>query len=385
MNFNFRSMWENKIGPALVWLGDVLSTILQIIACAVLTLAIACVALPIMYIAMLNPLMFALWSHIFPKGMADMFYERPMDEKQPNNMVDAWATICVGFICWGHRRLHGWMPKHFAWYAKKRFIMEEPTAFSTEDVVRYLRTLTDGEKVAFFQILLTKDNGYEERNAKKSALLSSIWAMRDMFLRNPYLEAKEERSEKYTVEEIEHLCNNANYKLLDAYMDHSTLSEEMLKVLASCNDGELHKRVYTHIVKHGVSAEFVKWATLQGVAELVDSCLTVYSQLIVTREHYCSPTQEVAPTWKKFLEATPEICPEAQLEFCSRQLLVFYELGRELCEDAVFHFFSLATKEKNEMAKIIFHHEGAKALKSERIKTLVKTNYWLNCHALELA
>jgi len=386
MNFNFRSMWENKIGPALVWLSNVLGWLLQFIACVILTVAIFFVALPIMYVLMLNPLMFTLWAHIFPKGTADMLYERPMDEKQPNNMVDAWGTICVGIICWAHRRLHGWMPKHFAWYSKKVFICEEPTAFSVEDVVRYLRTLTDGEKVAFFHKLLIMDKGYEERNAKKSALLSSIWAMRDMFLRNPYLEAKEERNEKFTVEEIEHLCNNANYKLLDAYMNRSTLSEDMLKIMVGCDDERILARVKTHIIKNGASAGFVAWATSQGkVAKLVDDSLTIYSQLVMTKELQCTTDEKVAESWKKFLEATPNICREAQLEFCSRQLLVFYELGRELSEEAVFHFFSLATKEKNEMAKIIFRHEGQKALKSERIKTLVKTNYWLNCHALGLA
>ncbi len=387
-NFNSRNMWENKFGPALVKIADFLGWLLQFIACVVLTIAIFGVALPIMWVLMLNPVMFTIWAHIFPKGTADMLYERPMDEKQPNNMVDAWATICVGIICWAHRRLHGWMPKHFAWYAKRHFIMEEPTAFSKDDVVRYIRSLeSDGEKTAFFHKLLIMDKDYEERNAKKTALLSEIWAMNDMWLNKPYLEAKEERNEKYTIEEITYICTNANYKLLDAYMSRATLSEEMLKVMLSYHDERILARVYNHIIKHGVSAEFVAWANMQreGASKLVDDALTVYSQLIVTREHYCSSSEEVAPSWKKYLEATPEICPEAQLEFCSRQLLVFYELGRELSEKAIFHFFSLATKEKNEMAKIIFRHEGQKALKSDRIKTLVKTNYWLNCHALELA
>lgn len=387
-NSNFRAMWENKFGPALVWLSNVLSWGLQFIACAVLTVAIFGVALPLMYIFWLNPLAFALWSHIFPKGTADMLYERPMDGHYPNNMVDQWGTICVGIICWGHRRLHGWMPRYFAWYAKRAFINEEPTAFSVEDVVRYIRSLNDeSEKTTFFGKLLTMDNGYDERNAKKVNLLSSIWSMNDMWLNKPYLEAKEERNEKYTVEEVKYICESANYTLLDKYMKRATLSEDMLKVMLSYHDERILARVYNHIIKHGVSAEFVAWANMQreGASKLVDDALTVYSQLIVTREHYCSPSEEVAPSWKKYLEATPEICPEAQLEFCSRQLLVFYELGRELSEKAVFHFFSLATKEKNEMAKIIFRHEGAKALKSERIKTLVKTNYWLNCHALELA
>lgn len=389
-NFNFHAMWKNKFGPALVWFSDVLSSLLQILACAVLTVAVFGVALPIMWVLMLNPLMFTLWAHIFPKGTADMLYERPMDEKQPNNMVDAWATICVGIICWGHRRLHGWMPRYFAWNAKRHFIAEEPTAFSTEDVVRYLRTLTDGEKVAFFQILLTKDNGYEERNAKKSALLSSIWATKDMWLRNPYLEAKEERNEKLTVEEIKYICESANYTLLDAYMKRATLSEEMLKEMLPCsrNDGAIQSRVNAHIIKHGVSAEFVAWATTQGeaFAELVDSDLTIYSQIVMTKQHLCTTDEKVAASWKKFCEATPTIYPEAQKEFCLRQLVIFYETGHELSEDAIFHFFFLAaTKEQNDMAKAIFRHEGQKALKSERIKTLVKTNYWLNCHALELA
>lgn len=384
---NFRNMWKNKLGPALEWLSDVLSWGLQFIACVVLTIAIFGVALPIMYIFWLNPLAFTLWAHIFPKGTADMLYERPMDEKQPNNMVDAWGTICVGFICWGHRRLHGWMPKHFAWYAKRAFINEEPTAFSTSDVVRYIRSLeSDGEKTAFFHNLLIIKEGYDEMNAKKTALLSEIWAMNDMWLNKPYLEAKEERSEKYTVEEVKYICDSANYTLLDKYMKRATLSEDMLKMMLSYHDERILARVYNHIIKHGVSAEFVAWATSQGkVAKLVDDALTVYSQLVMTKELQCTTDEKVAESWKQYLEATPNICREAQLEFCLRQLVIFYELGRELCEEAVFHFFSLATKEKNEMAKAIFRHEGQKALKSDRIRTLVKTNYWLNCHALELA
>jgi hypothetical protein len=387
MNFNFRSMWENKIGPALVWFSDVLSWGLQFIACVVLTIAIFGVALPLMYIFWLNPLAFALWAHIFPKLEAQLFFERPMDGHYPNNMVDQWGTICVGIICWGHRRLHGWMPRYFAWYAKRHFIAEEPTSFSKDDVVRYLRTLTDGEKTAFFHKLLIMDKGYEERNAKKSALLSSIWAMRDMFLRNPYLEAKEERNEKFTVEEIEHLCNNANYKLLDAYMDHSTLSEEMLKIMVNCHDKSIQKRVYTHIIKHGVSGEFVAWANMQGegASKLVDDGVTVYSQLVMVRQQKSTAFEKVCDAWEQYCKAMPSICAEAQFEFNKKQAEIFYETGHEMDETAVFHFFTLATKEKNEMAEVIFHFEGAKALKSDRIKTLVKSNYWLNCHALGMA
>jgi hypothetical protein len=268
------------------------------------------------------------------------------------------------------------------------FINEEPTAFSKKDVVRYIRSLeSDGEKTAFFHKLLIMDKDYEERNAKKTALLSEIWAMNDMWLNKPYLEAKEERNEKLTVEEVKYICDSANYTLLDKYMKRATLSEDMLKVMLSYHDERILARVKAHIIKNGVSAEFVKWATSQGevVAKLVDDCLIVYSQLVMTKELQCTTDEKVAESWKQYLEATPNICREAQLEFCLRQLVIFYELGRELCEEAVFHFFSLATKEKNEMAKAIFRHEGAKALKSERIKTLVKSNYWLNCHALGMA
>ena len=173
-------------------------------------------------------------------------------------------------------------------------------------------------------------------------------------------------------------------------MKRATLSEEMLKEMLPCsrNDGAIQSRVNAHIIKHGVSAEFVAWATTQGeaFAELGDSDLTIYSQIVMTKQHLCTTDEKVAASWKKFCEATPTIYPEAQKEFCLRQLVIFYETGHELSEDAIFHFFFLAaTKEQNDMAKAIFRHEGQKALKSERIKTLVKTNYWLNCHALELA
>ena len=387
-NSNFRAMWENKFGPALVWLSNVLSWGLQFIACAVLTVAIFGVALPLMYIFWLNPLAFALWSHIFPKGTADMLYERPMDGHYPNNMVDQWGTICVGIICWGHRRLHGWMPRYFAWYAKKVFICEEPTAFSVNDVVRYLNTLTDDEKVSFFDKLLTMDNGYEWRNDKKQVLQKELWAMNDMWLRIPFLKAKvEKRAEKLSVEEIQFICDNANYKLLDSYMDCSTLSENMLKIMVNCHDKSIQKRVYTHIIKHGVSGEFVAWANMQGegASKLVDDGVTVYSQLVMVRQQKSTAFEKVCDAWEQYCKAMPNICAEAQFEFNKKQAEIFYETGHEMDETAVFHFFTLATKEKNEMAEVIFRFEGAKALKSDRIKTLVKTNYWLNCHALELA
>lgn len=387
MNFNFRSMWENKIGPALVWLSNVLSWGLQFIACVVLTIAIFGVALPLMYIFWLNPLAFALWAHIFPKLEAQLFFERPMDGHYPNNMVDQWGTICVGIICWGHRRLHGWMPKHFAWYAKKVFINEEPTAFSKDDVVRYLRTLTDDEKVSFFDTLLTMDNGYEWRNDKKQALQKELWAMNNMWLRMPYLKAKGKRNEKFTADEMQSICNYQMFDLLDSYMNRSTLSEDMLKIMVSCDDGEIQKRVYTHIIKHGVSGEFVAWANMQGegASKLVDDGVTVYSQLVMVRQQKSTAFEKVCDVWEQYCKAMPNICAEAQFEFNKKQAEIFYETGHEMDETAVFHFFTLATKEKNEMAEIIFHFEGAKALKSERIKTLVKTNYWLNCHALGMA
>ena len=170
-------------------------------------------------------------------------------------------------------------------------------------------------------------------------------------------------------------------------MRRTTVREDMLKVMLCCDNGQIHKRVYAHIIKHGASAEFVVWAHMQGegVTQLVDESLTVYSQIVMTRQLQCTTDAEVVASWKKYLEKTSDIRSEAQKEFCVRQLVEYYKLGRELCEEAVFHFFSLATKEKNEMASVIFKHEGTKALKSERLKMLVKTNYWLNCRALELA
>lgn len=379
----------NRVMSVVEKVTNFLFNTIQLIACIILTVAIFAIALPIMYLAMLNPVMFALWAHICPKATADLLYERPTREnKNPNNLVDAWGTVCVGIICWAHRRLHGWMPRYFAWYAKKHFINAEPTAFCTDDVVRYIRSLqSDGEKTAFFQKLLTMDGYTDQMNEQKQAILNTIWGMKDMWLRLPLLEAKEERSEKFSTEEIKYICEMEKYDLLDAYMRRSTLSEDMLKVMVCCDNGQIHKRVYAHIIKHGVSAEFVAWAHMQGegATQLVDESLTVYSQIVMTRQLQCTTNEEVVASWKKYLEKTSDIRSEAQKEFCVRQLVEYYKLGRELCEEAVFHFFSLATKDKNEVASVIFKHEGTKALKSERIKMLVKTNYWLNCRALELA
>lgn len=382
---NFNNMWENKFGPALVRCANVLGWLLQFIACAVLTIAIFGVALPIMWVLMLNPLMFTLWAHIFPKGTADMLYERPMDGHCPNNMVDAWGTICVGIICWGHRRLHGWMPRYFAWNAKRHFIAEEPTAFSKSDVVRYIRSLeSDGEKTAFFHNLLITKEGYDEMNAKKVDLLSSIWSMNDMWLNKPYLEAKEERSEKYTVEEVKYICDSANYTLLDKYMKRATLSEDMLKVMLSYHDERILARVNAHIIRHGVSAEFTAWAYQQNdkaIAQLVDQNLEIYSQIQFTNQ-----LRNSAGQWTAYCRETKHFFTEAEKLFDAFQAKSFYANGhRELSEETVFHFFTLATKEKNDVADVIFKNEGRRALKSERIKTLVKTNYWLNCHALGLA
>ena len=384
MNFNFRSMWENKIGPALVWLSNVLSWGLQFIACIILTVAIFGVALPLMYAFWLNPLAFALWAHIFPKLEAQLFFERPMDEKQPNNMVDAWGTICVGIICWGHRKLHGWMPRYFAWYAKRAFINEEPTAFSTHDVERYLRTLTDDEKVSFFDTLLTMDNGYEWRNAKKLTLQKELWAMNDMWLRIPFLKAKVEKREKLNIEELQFICDSANYGLLDAYMKSLTLSEDMLKVMIASHDDSIRARVAEHIKKNGLSAEFTAWAYVQedkGISKLVDQNLEIYSQIQFTNQ-----LRNSAGQWTAYCRETKHFFTEAEKLFDAFQAKSFYANGhKEMSEEAIFHFFTLATKEKNDVADVIFKNEGIRALKSERIKTLVKTNYWLNCHALGMA
>jgi len=360
------------------------SLIFQIIACAIYTPIFALIGC-LQLLLLDNPLMFTIWAHIFPKRMAEHLYEIP--EEKGHNLIALWFSICFNFFLCLERLMCCWTPEYFAWYAKKVFIAEEPTAFNADDVVRYLRTLTNDEKVSFFENLLSKNYDCKEMNDKKKALMNEMWAMNDMWLRMPYLKAKGKRNEKFTTDEMQSICNYQMFDLLDAYMKYSTLSEDMLKIMVSCDDGEIQKRVYNHIIKHGVSAEFVAWANMQGegASKLVDDCLTIYSQLVMTKELQCTTDEKVAESWKQYLEVTPNICREAQLEFCLRQLVIFYVQGRELCEEAVFHFFYLATKEKNEMAKAIFRHEGAKALKSDRIRTLVKTNYWLNCHALGLA
>jgi hypothetical protein len=363
-NFNFRAMWEN----ILFWAG----VVFQVIACIVYTpffVLFGCLQLVLLD----NPVMFTIWSHLFPKGMAEHLYELPDDRDQ--NIVQIWYSICFNFFLFLGRVFCCWTPRYFAWYAKKVFIAEHPVAFNSEDVFRYLNTLNDSEKVVFCHRILDTD--------KDGSLRKAIWENNNLFFKGAYMKAKEECRMTYSIEELQFICDSANYGLLDSYMNRATLSEDMLKIMIASHDERILARVKAHIIKNGVSAEFVKWATSQGdaIAKLVDDCLTVYSQIQFTNQ-----LRQSAGRWTAYCRETKHFFTEAEKLFDAFQAMSFYANGhKEMSEEAIFHFFTLATKEKNDVADVIFKNEGIRALKSERIKTLVKTNYWLNCHALELA
>jgi hypothetical protein len=378
----FSINWNNVMNFLGVF-GDLMKGIAILIACLVLTIFLWFIAFPIFAVLIFNPVMFYLWSLIVPRGIAGMFYENDYSE---NNPLDEWANLMVAIFGWLCRKSLRWEINLLPWYAKKHFIKTRPTDFGVKDVVRYSRTLPEEEKTGFMTEFIPENEDNDILTAKKEALYDDLWSMRDMWINKALLAAKNTMHKPFTKEEMQYLRDTGDLNTLDAYLKWATLSEEHLKILIVSKDIEILERVAKHIKCNGVSPDFIAWATANNAnCELLTKNIDIFSQIVLVRKHQRTADDQIIESWKRFCAGTADIYSEAQVEFNSIQTKVFYETGHpEMSEEAVFHFFSQAIKEKSDVAKIIIEKEGEKALKSKRIKLLVMSNFALHSQILSL-
>lgn len=377
----FNVNW-NRVINIIEVCAKVLRTIILVIAAIVLTCILWGLAFPIMWIVMFNPVMFYLWSLVWPRRAASAFYD--VDNEDENNPLDAWATLMIAIFMWLCRKSLRWEINLLPWYAKKHFINEEPTDYNVTEVVRYFRTLPENEKTGFMTNFIPASNDKDEAKIAKDDLYEDLWSMRDMWINKALLAAKNLMRKAFTKDEMQYICDTNDVNTLDKYLKWATLSEEHLQKMMKSTNVEILARVEEHIKRNGVSPDFIAWAYENNAnVELLSKNLDIYSQIIMVRRHQRTADDQIVKSWRKYCAGTPEIYSEAQMEFSSVQTKIFYETSHnEMSEEAVFHFFSETIKEKSDVAKVIIENEGEKALKSERIKLLVKSNFVLNSQVL---
>jgi len=209
--------------------GDILREAIIIVGAVIMTIVLWCVAFPIFTVLIFNPVMFYMWSLIVPRVISGMFYDKD-DEERPNNDLDAWCILMVAAYAWLCRKMLRWEIKFLPWYSKKEYISARPTDFNCNENVRYFRTLPENEKTGFMTNFIPESDR-DVFKTLKDELYAQMWSMRDAYICNSLLAAKNLMRKAFSKEEMQYIRDVENINTLKKYLEWATLSEAHLKAL----------------------------------------------------------------------------------------------------------------------------------------------------------
>lgn len=309
------------------------------------------IAMPVMTVAVFNPVIFPLWAMIWPKKMAAMLFA--YDSTDSGWLTNGLNAFWQWLLLWEVRL----MPWHARWW----FVDEAPERFSKKNLLKYYRLAKDG--VAALKHLRHRGVDISE----------DVWQSNDYTDQYAVIKA----SKSYNDEHIAFMLQNKDlHVMLSEYAQQNTLSAESLRLLLySMSGGEFDeglrmKILKQQIIKNGLPSDMIKEFVGKGdeLARMVSSWLEIYSQ--------CKVAQNANEAeWLQFCcKTTSEICAEAQKLMTQDKIEVFYASGHKMAEDAIFSFLSRATKNMRDYAGIvhlIFSNEKAEVLASPRIKAVI--------------
>ncbi|MBQ9034857.1 MAG: hypothetical protein IJ099_02700 [Alphaproteobacteria bacterium] len=319
------------------------------------------IAMPVMTVAVFNPVIFPLLAMIWPKKMAAMLFAYDSTDS-------GWLTNGLNAF-W--RRLLLWEVRLMPWHARWRFVDEAPERFSKKNLLKYYRLAKDG--VAVLKHL--RHRGVD--------ICEDVWHSSDYADHLAVVKA----SKLYNEEHIAFMLQNKDlYVMLSAYAQQNTLSADVLRMLIKTMSGNFDeglrmKILKQQIIKNGLPADMIEEiiGKKDELARMVSSWLEIYSQCKVAKK--ADKTE-----WLQFCRKTSKICAEAQkLMMTQEEIEVFYASGHKMAEDAIFSFLSRATKNMRDYAGIvhlIFSNEKAEVLASPRIKAVIDSSAELSLQKL---
>jgi hypothetical protein len=310
-----------------------------------------------------NPIMFPIWMLLSPSRTADGFYE-----------YNRGKEACFG---WFGKFIHAmlfWEVKLMPWYVRRAFIEEKPADFSVKEMHKFFVELPQDEKKGFFM---------EVADADRPEIIREMWDMCSEDEKKVLLTAKVESllsSNKHCCmalrdDDVKYMLNHNMQNVMAKYIKYRTPSASTFQVLMdrvkdANSDIDCESWVVELIVAHGLSSELISWVYSCGsdkLKNLVENALRIHGQKDITKRLVGFYRGTDADEWQAFLEKTPEICAEAQMEMdYALMVKMFYEAGHHMDERAIFHWLS-----KGKFINEIFTNEPENGLISPRIKALV--------------
>lgn len=319
------------------------------------------IAMPVMTVAVFNPVIFPLWAMIWPKKMAAMLfaYDSTDGGWLTNGLNAFWQWLLL------------WEVRLMPWRARWWFIHETPKRFSKEDRLTYYRLAKD------------RVSALKHLRHRGCDICEDVWQSNDYADQYAVIKA----SKSYNEEHIAFMLQNKDlHVMLSEYAQQNTLSADVLRMLIrSMSEGDFDeglrmKILKQQIIKNGLPADMIEEiiGRKDEMARMVSSWLEIYSQ--------CKVTQNAnKAAWLQFCKTTSKICAEAQKLMTQEEIEVFYASGHKMAEDAIFSFLSRATKNMRDYAGIvhlIFSNEKAEVLASPRIKAVIDSSAELSLHRL---
>ena len=319
------------------------------------------IAMPVMTVAVFNPVIFPLWAMIWPKKMAGMLfaYDSETGGWLTNGLNAFWQWLLL------------WEVRLMPWHARWWFVDEAPERFSKEDLLHYYRLAKDGVTA----LIHLRHRGVD--------ICEDVWQSNDYADQLAVIKA----SKSYNDEHIAFMLENKDlHAMLSEYAQQNTLSADVLRMLirsmsgGDFDEGLRMKILKQQIIKNGLPANMIEEiiGRKDELARMVSSWLEIYSQ--------CKVTQNAnKAAWLQFCKTTSKICAEAQKLMTQEEIEVFYASGHKMAEDAIFSFLSRATKNMRDYAGIvhlIFSNEKAEVLASPRIKAVIDSSAELSLHRL---
>ena len=311
----------NNVWAALCWCGNALLKLGQIILIGVVLL--------LLFIFVLNPVMFCFWSIIFPRNAAECLYD--LDLPVFGDIMQA---------------LDGWMVRFYPLRMKKHFMeVRGIKHYPSKDQCNYYYHVNLSTET----IKQMSDEGrymlFEGTKGDKMEIVKAGFSLSD--------------------KQFKVLADTHYGAAINIYISRRTPSSEMVKVLIA--NGMIDSVVCV-CRKYGLSADLVKCVFASKNADMIEAvqeALIVYSQCqIVLTTGDCD--------WKVFCSKKDErIRVEAQKLMSLKQYEVFHNAGHVLENSAVEAFLA---KGDVAMCGRIFRHEKNYGMVSDLAKALVAGN-----------